>query len=504
MSRPLQRIVIVGGGTAGWMTAAGLSHFLRGKTREGGGPSITLVESDDIGTIGVGEASIPTLNGFNRLLGIDEREFLERTQGTFKLGIEFVDWTRKNHRYFHPFGSFGQPLDICDFHHHWLRAHAAAQGGDLDDYCLNTVLARADRFGGPSRDANTPLSTVGHAYHFDAGLYARYLRSYAEQKGVVRVEGRITGVDQAPETGFVSGVTLANGTRIEGDFFVDCSGFRALLIEETLKTGYIDWTDLLPCNRAVAVPSARTEPITPYTRATTRDAGWQWRIPLRHRTGNGYVYSAEHISEDEAAATLMANLDSQALDEPRFLRFTTGRRAKAWVKNVVAIGLSAGFLEPLESTSIHLIQKGVLKLAKCLPDLDFAPELMVEFNQQTAFDYEDVRDFLCLHYKATERDDTPFWAYNRNNTVSDSLRHRMALFEQSGRIFVTEQELFKLPSWLAVLWHQGVRPKGYDPIADALPQADLDRSLAFLSETFAKVTAQQPSHSAFLNANFKG
>ena len=498
MSRPVTHIVIVGGGTAGWMTAAALSHFLRNK-----GPRITLVESDDIGTIGVGEASIPTLTGFNRLLGIDERDFLDHTQGTFKLGIEFVDWTRKGHRFIHPFGSFGQPLDICDFHHHWLRAHAQGIGGPLDDYCLNTVLARDNRFGGPNREANTPLSTVGHAYHFDAGLYARYLRGYAEQRGVVRVEGRITAVDQAHETGFITGVRLVSGTAVEGDFFIDCSGFRGILIEQTLKAGFIDWTGLLPCNRAVAVPSARTEPVTPFTRATTRDAGWQWHIPLRHRTGNGYVYSAEHISDDEAAATLLANLDGEALDDPRFIRFTTGRRAKAWVKNCVAIGLAAGFLEPLESTGIHLIQKGVLKLVKCLPDLDFAPDLVEEFNQQTALDYEDVRDFLCLHYKATERDDTPFWAYNRNKTVPDSLRHRMNLFEQSGRIFVTEQELFKLPSWLAVMWHQGLRPQGYDPIADALPADELERSLAFLRDTFARVAAEQPSHSAFLDRSFK-
>ena len=498
MSRPLSHIVIVGGGTAGWMTAAGLSHFLRGR-----GAKITLVESDEIGTIGVGEASIPTLATFNQLLGIDERDFVGGTQGTFKLGIEFVDWTRIGQRYIHPFGSFGQPLDVCDFHHHWLRAHALGKGGDIDDYCLNTVLARGDRFGAPTREPGSPMSTVSHAYHFDAGLYARYLRGYAEQRGVARVEGRIVAVDRHPDTGFVTGVRLESGTAVEGEFFIDCSGFRGLLIEETLKAGYIDWTGLLPCNRAVAVPSARTEPVTPLTRSTAREAGWQWRIPLRHRTGNGYVYSAEHLSDDAAAATLLANLDGEALGDPRFVRFTTGRRSKVWVKNVVAIGLSAGFLEPLESTAIHLIQKGVLKLVNCLPDLDFAPELAEEFNRQTAFDYEDVRDFLCLHYKATEREDTPFWDYNRHNTVSDSLRHRMALFAQSGRVFVNAHELFKLPSWLAVMWHQGVRPHGYDPIADALPEMELERSLDFLRDAFAEVAAQQPSHSAFLDHHFK-
>ncbi len=495
MSRPIERVVIVGGGTAGWMTAAALSHFLRG-------PRITLVESEEIGTIGVGEASIPPLAGFNALIGIDEREFMARTMATFKLGIEFVDWTRPGHTYLHPFGSYGAPLHISEFHHHWLRARAHGVGGELDDYCLNAVLARQDRFALRVADPKSPLSTLTYAYHFDAGLYGRYLRGLAEGRGVTRVEGRIVAVDQHPQTGFIKEVRLQNGEAVGGDLLIDCSGFRGLLIEETLKAGYVNWSGLLPCDRAVAVPSARTATLTPYTRSTARAAGWQWRIPLQHRTGNGYVYSSEHISDDDAAATLLANLDGEALADPRVVRFHTGRRKQVWVKNCIALGLSAGFLEPLESTSIHLIQKGITKLLACFPDLDFAPELINEFNRQTAFDYEDVRDFLALHYKATEREDTPFWRYNRHNTVSDSLDHRMKLFAQSGRIFIQEQELFKLTSWIAVLWHQGIRPQRYDPMADALPLDDLKRHMAALRDTFAAAARQQMSHGDFIDRHF--
>ena len=493
MAEPLSHIVIVGGGTAGWMTAAGLSRFL-GKTKT----RITLIESDEIGTIGVGEASIPPLAIFNQLLGIDERDFMRHTQATFKLAIEFVDWTRKGHRYFHPFGIYGHPLDACDFHHYWLKARAAGYGGELDDYCLTALLARDNRFAPPSSDPASALSTVRHAYHFDASLYARFLRGYAEARGVTRIEGRITDVGQHPETGFVTGVSLSDGRQVAGDFFIDCTGFAGLLIEKTLKTGYIDWSTLLPCDRAVAVPCERVGDLPPYTRSTARDAGWQWRIPLQHRTGNGYVFSSGFISDEDATDTLMRHLDGKALADPRVIRFQTGRRAKAWNKNVVAIGLSAGFLEPLESTSIHLIQKGVTKLIKCLPDMSFAPELIATFNQQTAFDYEDVRDFLVLHYKATERDDTPFWAYNKHNTVSDSLKHRMALFAESGRVFISEQELFKLPNWLAVMTGQGIVPAAYDPLADALPLEGVVKALDAMRDIMARTAAAQMRHADFI------
>ena len=493
MQNPLRRIVVVGGGSAGWMTAAALGRFLRQSTTK-----VVLVESDEIGTIGVGEASLPLLALFNQLIGIDERDFVMKTKATFKLGIEFVDWTRLGHRYFHPFGQYGQNFDVCDFHHHWLKAKAAGAGGALDDYNLNTQLARQNRFNMRGRDPSSPMAGVAHAYHFDAGLYAAYLRGHAEKHGVARIEGRITTVRQDAASGFVTAVELADGQVVDGDFFIDCSGFRALLIEETLKTGHHDWTGLLPCDRAVAVPSARSGVLTPYTRSTARDAGWQWRIPLQHRTGNGYVFSSAHLSDDQAIATLLANLDGQPLAEPRIIRFRTGRRAQAWNRNVVAIGLSAGFLEPLESTAIHLVQKGVTKLLKCMPDMDFAPQLREEFNRQTAFDYEDVRDFLVMHYKLTEREDTEFWRYNRHNTVSPALQDRMDLFAATGRIFINEHELFKTASWLAVMTGQGLVPAAYDPMADALSTPDVLRALDTMRDMIARAAAQQPDHADYI------
>ncbi len=494
---PIRRIVIVGGGSAGWMTAAALGRFLRASPTR-----VVLVESDEIGTIGVGEASLPLLAAFNNLIGINERDFVMKTKATFKLGIEFVDWTRKGHRYFHPFGQYGQNFDVCDFHHHWLKARAAGAGGELDDYNLNTVLALQNRFSPRSPDPSSPMSGVAHAYHFDAGLYAGYLRGHAEKQGVTRIEGKITRAYQDADTGFVTAVELADGQVVDGDFFIDCSGFRALLIEGTLKTGYVDWTGLLPCDRAAAVPSARTDgALTPYTRSTARDAGWQWRIPLQHRTGNGCVFSSAHLSDDEAVTTLLANLDGEALGDPRIIRFTTGRRAQAWNRNVVAIGLSAGFLEPLESTAIHLVQKGVTKLLKCLPDRDFAPQLRDEFNRQTAFDYEDVRDFLVTHYKLTEREDTAFWRYNRHNTISQTLQDRMDLFTATGRVFVNEHELFKPASWLAVMTGQGLVPAAYDPMADALATPDVVRALGVMRDMIARAAAQQPDHGDYIARN---
>ncbi len=490
---PLRHIVIVGGGTAGWMTAAALGHFLRASPTK-----VSLVESDEIGIIGVGEATLPLIEIFNRLIGINEREFLQQTQGTFKLAIQFVDWGRKGHTYFHPFSAYGQNFDVCDFHHHWLKAQASGHDSALEDYNIGAMLARENRFNVRGSDPRSPMASLPYAFHFDASLYARYLRGHAEKNGVTRVEGKIIDVQQHAETGFVTGVKLDNGQTVEGDFFIDCSGFRGLLIEQTLKTGYNDWTGLLPCDRAVAVPCESTSPLAPYTRSTARDAGWQWRIPLQHRIGNGYVYSSNHISDDEAAQTLLSNLDGKALAEPRVVRFQTGRRSKAWNKNVVAIGLSAGFLEPLESTSIHLIQKGVTKLLKSLPDLDFAPELADEFNRQTAFDYEDVRDFLVMHYKLTDYEDTPFWAYNKHNAVSDSLRDRMALFEATGRIFINEHEVFKTASWLAVMTGQGLKPRRYDPMADALPIETVVRNLDLMRDILAKTVAAQPDHAAFI------
>ncbi|ESQ88940.1 tryptophan halogenase [Asticcacaulis sp. AC460] len=493
-------IVIAGGGSAGWMTAAALSRFMKNFPADRA-VKIILVESDEIGTIGVGEASIPLLGVFNALIGVEERDFIQRTQGTFKLGIEFHGWTRDGESYLHPFGNYGQSLDMTDFHHYWLRARAAGYSAPLDDFNLNTLLARSNRFA--LRDANpaSPLSSIAYAYHFDAGLYARYLRSLAQGNGVERIEGRIVEVQQHAETGFLTGLKLASGQVVEGDFFVDCSGFRGLLIEETLKAGFTDWTGLLPCDSAVAVPSARTEPLLPYTRATARTAGWQWRIPLQHRTGNGYVYATSHISDDEAAATLLANLDGPALTDPRVIRFRTGRRTKAWVKNCVAIGLSAGFLEPLESTSIHLIQKGVTKLLTFMPSGTWSQTLVDEFNRQTTFDYEDVRDFLVLHYKANSREGQPFWDALRHNPVSDSLQARMDLFRDSGRVPVSDHELFKLTSWVAVMLNQGIVPRDYDPMADAIPLSTITGRLDQMRGVLARAALAQPTQAEFIARN---
>ncbi|WAC49850.1 tryptophan 7-halogenase [Asticcacaulis sp. SL142] len=500
MGAPLN-IVIVGGGTAGWMTAAGLSLACPPQLA-----TITLIESDDIGTIGVGEASIPSIAHFNSLLRIDEREFMAKTRATFKLGIEFVGWGGEGQSYMHPFGSFGTNFDLAAFHHYWLRLKQMGEGGDILDYNLSAVLSRQGRFAPPSPDKNSPLSSVVYAYHFDAGLYARYLRSYAEARGARRLEGMITQVGQNSETGYIEGVTLKDGRVIAGDFFIDCSGFRGLLIEGALKAGFEDWSHLLPCDRAVAVPSENPAQLTPYTRATARKAGWQWRIPLQHRTGNGLVYSSSHMSDDEAAQTLLSSLEGKALADPRPIRFLTGRRKSAWVKNCAAVGLSAGFLEPLESTSIHLIQKGVSKLIQCLPRQAtaggaFAPHLMDHFNRETRHEYEDVRDFLMLHYKANARDGA-FWRYCREQDISDRLKARMDLFRESGRIFTGETELFRDPSWLSVMLGQGIFPQDYDPLADRMTIDDIRQNLAHISRTYLRSAAQAPRHEDFLQQHF--
>jgi tryptophan 7-halogenase len=470
----IRKIVIVGGGTAGWMTAAAMAKLLGRDFAD-----ITLVESDDIGIVGVGEATIPQIGIYNRMLGLDEDEFVRKTQGSFKLGIQFVDWGRKGHTYFHPFGPFGVDMEGVSFHAYWQRLHLAGDPHRLEDYSLQAVAAAENRFMRAIDAGRSPLSRIAYAFHFDAGLYARFLRGFAEERGVVRREGKIVDVEQRAEDGFIQAVKLESGERIEGELFIDCSGFRGLLIEQTLKTGYEDWTRWLPCDRAAAVPCESVPDFTPYTRSTARDAGWQWRIPLQHRTGNGYVYSSDHISDDQAAETLLANLDGKPLADPRFLRFVTGRRKQAWVKNVVAIGLASGFIEPLESTSIHLIQSGVAKLMQMFPDKRFEPADRERFNRMTQVETEQVRDFIILHYHLTERDDTPFWDRCRTMDVPDSLKEKYRLFEGYGRIFRENDELFNDTSWMAVMVGQGLKARGYDPVADVL---DLDETRARLAE----------------------
>jgi tryptophan halogenase len=489
----IRSIVIVGGGTAGWMCAAALSRLTRN-----GLTTITLIESEEIGMIGVGEATIPPILSFNQLLGIDENDFLRHTKGTFKLAIEFVDWTRIGHRYFHPFGSFGVDMDAVKFHQVWLKHHLLGEEQDIAEFNLCTVAARLGRFTRPSMDPSTVLSSLKYAYHFDASLYAQYLRRYAEARGVVRREGRIVDVALRGADGFIEAVTMSDGTRIAGEFFIDCSGFRGLLIEQALKTGYEDWTRWLPCDRAVAVPCASAGEPLPYTRATARQAGWQWRIALQHRIGNGYVYSSRHLSDDDAAATLLANLDGEPLAEPRTLRFTTGRRRQQWNRNCVALGLASGFIEPLESTSIHLIQAGISKLLALFPDRTFNPLQTAEYNRLSALQFEQIRDFIILHYKATERDDSEFWNACRTMSIPDALAAKIELFRAGGRFFRFEDELFGEVDWISVLLGQNVLPLSYDPVVDSLNEQSVRASLGRLKVLIRKTAEAMPSHGAFL------
>ena len=490
----VRRVVILGGGTAGWMTAAALSRSF------GGAVAVTLLESDAIGTVGVGEATIPTIHWFNELVGIDEAAFLRATQATFKLGIEFVDWTAPGHRYFHPFGQFGAPLPGVAFHHRWLKAQADGLDVPLSALSLATQLATQGRFAKPAGDGRSILSTLGYAYHFDAGLYAAYLRRLSEAAGVVRIEGDLAQVVRDGETGFVTALTTARGDRIEGDLFIDCSGFRALLIAGAMGEGYEDWSHWLPCDRAVAVPCARVAATTPFTRSTARAAGWQWRIPLQHRTGNGYVYAGRYLSDDEAAATLLDTLDGEALAEPRFLRFTAGTRRRPWRGNVVAIGLSSGFLEPLESTSIHLIQSGITKLLTLFPNRDFDPALADRFNRVFARDMDGIKDFLILHYHATTGRDDPLWRHCRAVPLPDSLLAREEQYRRSGRIILDPDDLFREASWLAVLNGQGIVARGYNPLADAIDSATNRAQVRQIADVVARAAPTLPMHDVALAA----
>ena len=491
----IRQVVIVGGGTAGWMAAAALARLQKnGVTR------ITLIESDEIGTVGVGEATIPPILTFNGILGIDENDFLRHTQGTFKLGIQFVNWTRPGHVYMHPFGPIGVDIDAIRFHQLWLKLYLQGQAPWIEAYNVSAVASALGRFTTQSLDRG-PLTSATWAYHFDASLYARYLRAYAERRGVTRLQGKVVDVALRGEDGFVEAVILEGGLRIEGDLFIDCSGFRGLLIEQALKTGYEDWSRWLACDRAVAVPCEGAADPTPYTRATARDAGWQWRIPLQHRIGNGHVYCSAFMDDETATRTLMANLDGAPLAEPRLLRFTSGMRRKAWNKNVVALGLAGGFMEPLESTAIHLVQAGITKLLALFPDRGFDPVETAEYNRLTASQWEQIRDFIILHYKAVERNDTPFWADRRAMSIPDSLASRIELFRVRGRLFRHEDDLFSDHSWIAVLLGQGVIPRGYDPLADTLDETTVRQNLERMQAWVRKVAEEMPSHGAYIAAH---
>ena len=494
--RNIRSILIVGGGTAGWMTAAALAQFLKNKFC-----TITLVESEEIGTVGVGEATIPQITTYNRSLGIDEDDFVKRTNGTFKLGIEFRDWTRLGHHYFHPFGEIGIAMEGVSFPAFWLKYRQRYPDTNLDDYSLPSVAARANKFMRPVKAPNSPKGSITYAFHFDAGLYARYLRAYAEQRGVKRIEGKVKGFSQRGEDGFIESVTLESGQRLEADFFVDCSGFRGLLIEEALKTGYEDWTHWLPCDRAFAVPCENPGPPTPYTRSTALPAGWQWRIPLQHRMGNGFVYCSKFIDDEAARDLLLSRVEGKPLADPRPLRFTTGRRKKSWSKNVVAIGLSSGFLEPLESTSIHLIQKSIARLLAMFPTRDFEPPEIERFNKSTDFEVERIRDFIVLHYWANERDDSELWRYCRNMSIPDTLKEKVDVFRCYGRAFRDNNELFGEVSWTAVLIGQNIIPRTYDPIADVLDVHETELRVDDVRNVIAACERTMPTHQQFIDQN---
>ncbi|MBU6297965.1 MAG: tryptophan 7-halogenase [Alphaproteobacteria bacterium] len=485
------KIVIVGGGTAGWMSAALLAHYLRPQN-----VAITLIESEEIGTVGVGEGTVPFVRVFNARLGIDERDFMRRTQATFKLGIEFRDWGAPGNVHFNGFGDYGPPVGGISPHHYWLKLRGLGDATPFDAYSFPAAAARLARFS-PQRPADG-ASFCDHAYHFDAGLYARYLRGLAEQHGVVRREGKVAQVQRRGADGFLEAVTMEDGERIEGDLFVDCSGFRGLLIEQTLQTGYEDWSRWLPCNRAVAVACERTEPLIPATLSTARGAGWQWRIPLQHRTGNGYVYCNEFVGDEEAARTLLAHLDGKPLTEPRLIAFTTGRRRKFWNGNCVAIGLAAGFMEPLEATSILLIQTAIARLIDFFPDKTCDPVMVEEYNARTTREYERVRDFLILHYCATTRGDTPFWDYCRRMEIPPTLSAKIRLFKSRGLVGLGEGESFTEPGWLAIFLGQEVLPARYDPIIDGVDIAAVRRGMEQRRAAIRQAAEAMPLESEFL------
>lgn len=489
------KTVVIGGGTAGWMTVAALSHMMSDRT------SVTLIESEEIGTVGVGEATLPHLRAFNERLGIDEREFMAATSATFKLGIEFRDFGAIGDSYFHPFGTFGAPIGDVAFHHYWLRATQGCNARPLESYSLPCRAARAARFVHPPLASETDGTAAGYgyAYQFDATRFAAFLRGRAESDGVVRIEGRVVEVLRDPASGDVRAVRLDDQRIIAGDLFVDCSGFRALLIGEAPDAAWQDWSDWLPCDRAIALPCAPpTGPIEPYTRAHAMPAGWRWRIPLQHRVGNGYVYSSAHCSATEAADALMLSIEGKALADPRILSFRAGRRRESWTGNVVSIGLASGFLEPLESTSIYLTQAAITQLVELFPDGSIDRRDRAEFNRLVDLEYDRIRDFLILHYHATSRTDSVFWNDMRTMNVPDSLKERIELWRETGRIAHYDQGLFREPSWVAVLLGQGIIPDRIDPRALAADPQRLEAALSALDRDLAGRIAAMSDHRAAL------
>jgi len=492
---PIQHVVIVGGGTAGWMTAAALAHAFRGSS----GRRITLIESTEIGTVGVGEATLPTIRAFNASLGIDEVDFIRKTQATFKLGIEFVDWHRQGAKFFHPFAPYGTKVQGASFHHAWLRMRAAGDKTSIAEYSLPSAMAAGMRFAQPAAKPSVPFANFAYAYHFDATLYARYLREYALAiPGVRRSDARVLDVRLRPGDGFIDGLLLDNGEYIKGDLFVDASGFRGILIEQALVTGYEDWTRWLPCDRAVAMPCQRESAPAPYTRATACEAGWQWRIPLQHREGNGYVYCSRYLDDDGAQASLRGALPGVALSEPNFLRFTTGRRRKFWNRNCVAIGLASGFIEPLESTSIALIQSAIAKLLTFFPERGFSSIETDEANRVMREEYERIRDFIILHYKATAREDSALWRDCRAMQIPETLERKMELFQSRGHVVAYAEESFEEASWVTLYTGFGLLPDQHDARVDRMDIQALARDLARIRAAIRGAADTAPSHAEFI------
>lgn len=485
-SNSVKKIVIAGGGTAGWMTAAALSRLI-GKELD-----ITLIESDEIPSVGVGEATIPPIINFHRLLKIDEQEFMKATHATFKLGINFENWRVSEHQYFHSFGTTGKDCWAATFHNFWLKGLEEGYTADFETYCLEIQAARHNRFAHVSNNA------LNYAYHFDASLYAAFLRKISEQHGVKRLEGKVVDVMLDTETGHISSLQLASGQNIEGELFIDCSGMQGLLIEKKLNAGYEDWSHWLPCDRAIPMQTTSTEDITPYTRSMAHHAGWQWRIPLQHRVGNGLVYCSKYLSDENAEKMLRKNITGEPLTDARVIRFQTGRRRKQWLKNCIAIGLSSGFLEPLESTSIHMIQRSIIRLIQLFPSQGIKEPDVREYNRQANSESEFIRDFIILHYKVTQRQDSPFWRYCKNMEVPESLARRIELFQRCGRIFREDVDLFHENSWTQVMMGQGITPEQYNPIVNMMSKEELDGFFSGLKNSIEKTVRELPTHQQYL------
>jgi tryptophan halogenase len=482
-----KKVVIAGGGTSGWLAAAALSKQLNSIC------DVVLIESDDIGTIGVGEATIPTVRVFHKLLGVSEQEFVRETDATFKLGINFENWRVKGESYFHSFGKTGKDSYLAGFQHFWLYGREQGLAHEYGDYCFEFQCAAHDKF------ATSERAKINYAYHLDAGKYAQYLRRLSEQNNATRIEGKISAVNTNPNSGEITSLTLESGETVKGDLFIDCTGFRALLIEETLKTGYEDWSHWLPCDRAWAVQTTLADKLPPFTRSIAHANGWQWRIPLQKRAGNGLVFSTKFMDEQSAKQKLMDSVEGEMTTEPRLIKFVTGRRKKVWNKNCVALGLSSGFIEPLESTSIHLFMTGIIRLLRLLPAGEISSANVDEYNQQTAAEIERVRDFIILHYHVNERDDSDFWRYLRDMEIPDSLKHRIELFAQSANVFESEYDVFQIDSWVQVLLGQGVLPKQYHPSVKAMSSEELQKFLSSYKQGVRAAVDKMPIHRDFVS-----